>query len=67
MKPQSRPPFSEIVYQLERISVGQQAEQTGPVEGACAKMIYTLPFSYALSQGRNIVWVVAGWGVTESL
>ncbi|XP_053485497.1 dual specificity testis-specific protein kinase 1 isoform X2 [Ictalurus furcatus] len=32
MKPQSRPPFSEIVYQLERISVGQQAEQTGPVE-----------------------------------
>ncbi|MCI4377190.1 hypothetical protein PGIGA_G00200770 [Pangasianodon gigas] len=32
MKPQSRPPFSEIVSELERISAGQQAEQTGPVE-----------------------------------
>ncbi|XP_060794335.1 dual specificity testis-specific protein kinase 2 isoform X2 [Neoarius graeffei] len=32
MKPQSRPPFSEIVSELERIGAGQQVAQTGPVE-----------------------------------
>ncbi|KAI5629840.1 dual specificity testis-specific protein kinase 1, partial [Silurus asotus] len=33
MKAQSRPPFSEIVVKLGRISAGQQTVQMGPVEG----------------------------------
>lgn len=37
MKPQSRPPFSEIVSELEKISAGQQAEQTGSVKGESGK------------------------------
>lgn len=38
MKPQSRPPFSEIVSDLETIIAGQQAEQMESVEGEFAKI-----------------------------
>ncbi|XP_060730921.1 dual specificity testis-specific protein kinase 2 isoform X1 [Tachysurus vachellii] len=37
MKPKCRPPFSEIVSELERISAAQQVEQTGHVEAEPVK------------------------------
>lgn len=50
MKPESRPPFSETVSELEIITAGQQEEQAGPVEGESAKSLILCLFKWELSQ-----------------